>query len=112
MKKYLIYAMEGEKMCFLHALMNADQLIEAGYEVKLIIEGAACKLITVLEAENNRLYLKLKENGTIHGVCLACSKVLGVYEENEKSGIPFLNDMNGHAGVKDFVDKGYEVMVF
>lgn len=112
MKKHLIYAMEGEQMCFLHALMNAEQLQTAGYEVKIIIEGAACKLIPVLEADGNRLYLKLKENGTIKGVCLACSKMLGVYEDNEKSGIPFLSDMNGHAGMKDLIDQGYEVMVF
>lgn len=112
MKKYLIYAMEGKKMCFLHALMNAKQLKEAGHEVKVIFEGASCALPKELEEEQNKLYLGMKENGVIHGVCLACSKVLGVYEDNEKFGLRFLDDMYGHAGVLDWVNEGYEVMVF
>ena len=43
---------------------------------------------------------------------MACSKVLGVYEDNEKFGLRFLDDMYGHAGVLDWVNEGYEVMVF
>ncbi len=111
-KKILIYAMEGKKMCFLHALMNAKQLKEQGHEVKIVIEGAACSLIGELETDQNKLYLSLKADQTIQGVCFACSKVLGVYEENQASGIPFLDDMNGHAGVAPFVAEDYEVMVF
>lgn len=112
MKKFLIYAMEGKKMCFLHALMNAKQLKEAGHEVRIIFEGASCVLPKELEEEQNKLYLSLKENGVIHGVCFACSKVLGVYEDNERIGLRFLQDMNGHAGVLEWVNQGYEVLVF
>ncbi len=112
MKKYLIYTMEGKKMCFQHALMNAKQLKEGGHEVKIILEGASCALPPELEQEQNKLYLSLKEDGTIHGVCLACSKVLGVYEENEKAGLRFLSDMFNHAGMLDFINDGYEVIVF
>ncbi len=110
--KYLIYAMEGEKMCFLHALMNARQLKAKGHEVKIVLEGAACKLIQVLEAEKNPLYLGLKEDKTIVGVCLACSKVLGVYEANVAYGIPMLNDMTGHAGIAPYAEEGYETLIF
>lgn len=111
-KKFLIYAMEGEKMCFLHALMNAKQLKEAGHEVKIVLEGAACKLIGPLEEEKNRLYMTFKEDKTIAGVCLACSKVLGVYEENLASGIPMLDDMMGHAGILPYVKEGFETLIF
>lgn len=112
MKKFLIYAMEGKKMCFLHALMNAKQLKEAGHEVKVILEGQAVTLPKELEEEKNPLYLKLKEDRTIEGVCLACSKVLGVYDENKAFGLKFLDDMNGHAGMASYVDNDYEIMVF
>ena len=44
MKKILFYAMTGEKMCFLHILMNAIDLTAAGNEVKVIFEGASVKL--------------------------------------------------------------------
>ncbi len=112
MKKYLIYAMQGQKMCFLHALMNAKQLKEAGHEVKVVLEGQACMLVKELETEQNKLYLSLKADGIIDGVCLACSKVLGVYEENEKSGLRLLDEMYGHAGVARFAKDGYDVLVF
>ncbi|NLY72694.1 MAG: hypothetical protein GX079_03275 [Tissierellia bacterium] len=112
MKKYLLYAMNGEKMCFLHLLMNALDLHEDGVEVKVVFEGASVKLPPVLEEEENKLYLKAKELGLIAGICLACSSVLGVLEENEKTGLPMLNDMMGHAGVKPFVLDGYEVISF
>lgn len=112
MRKILIYAMEGKKMCFLHALMNAKQLKAAGHEVKVLLEGQACTLPAELEKEGNKLYLGLKEDGTICGVCLACSKVLDVYEANAATGIPFRDDMFGHAGTLEFVDQGYEVLVF
>lgn len=112
MQKFLIYAMEGQMMCFMHAMLNAEQLIEAGHEVKFIFEGASCALIPELEESQNKLYLGLKEQGTIAGVCLACSRTLGVYEANEASGIPFLDDMRGHAGTAAYVNDGYEVLVF
>ena len=55
MKKVLFYAMEGKKMCFMHVLMNALQLHEQGYEVKIIFEGESVKLPAQLENEGNKL---------------------------------------------------------
>lgn len=110
MKKILYYAMTGEKMCFLHILMNALDLKSDGYEVKIIFEGASVKLVPMLEKENNILYKKAKDNDLISGVCLACSKVLGVYDELKETNIVFLDDMNGHAGMKSYISNGYEVI--
>jgi intracellular sulfur oxidation DsrE/DsrF family protein len=110
MKKILLYGMTGEKSCFLHVLLNAAQLSEGGYEVKVIFEGASVKLVKVFEGEKNSVYLKVKAAGLIAGICLACSKTLGVYEDNLASGLPMLSDMNGHAGMKPFFAEGYEVI--
>lgn len=110
MKKTLFYGMTGEKMCFQHILMNALDLDAAGGEVKIIFEGASVKLVSKFEDEGNPLYKKAKEAGLIAGICLACSKVLNVYEANLKSGLPMLDDMYGHAGVKSYFNKGYEVI--
>ncbi len=112
MKKYLLYAMREEKMCFMHVLMNAMDLHNKGYEVKIVFEGGSVKLPPVFEEEKNPMYLKAKETGLIAGVCKACSKVLEVYEDNVATGLPLLDDMNGHAGVRPFIDDGYEVLVF
>jgi hypothetical protein len=110
MEKILFYGMTGEKMCFLHVLMNALQLSENGLDVCIIFEGASVKLVGTLESERNPLYLKAKEKGLITGICLACSKVMGVYEQNLATGLPMLDDMNGHAGMKPFIDEGYTVI--
>ena len=55
MKKFLIYTMEGKKMCFLHALMNAKQLKESGNEVKIVLEGQSVTLHKELEEEKESI---------------------------------------------------------
>ncbi len=110
MKKILFYGMTGEKMCFQHILMNALDLSTAGEDIKIIFEGASVKLISIFEEENNPLYNKAKKADIIAGICLACSKVLGVYDANLKSGLPMLNDMSGHAGMKKYIENGYDVV--
>ena len=110
MKKVLFYGMTGEKMCFQHILMNGLDLHSNGDEVKIIFEGASVKLVSIFEEENNPLYKKAKEAGIIAGICLACSKVLNVYEENLKSGLVMLDDMSGHAGMKKYLNEDYEII--
>lgn len=110
MEKILFYGMTGEKMCFQHILMNALDLSASGKEVKIIFEGASVKLVSLFEEERNPLYTKAKNAGMLAGLCLACSKVLGVYEENLKSGLTMLEDMSGHAGMKQYIDDGYHVI--
>lgn len=110
MERILLYGMTGEKMCFLHVLMNAVDLAASGREVKVVFEGASVRLVPVFEQERHPLYLKAKSQGLIAGVCLACSRMMDVYEPNAASGLPLLEDMNGHAGMKPFLDAGYAVV--
>ena len=44
------------------------------------------------------------------GVCFACSIQLEVLDFNKATGLPLLNDMNGHAGILPLVKEGYEVI--
>ena len=110
MTKTLFYAMTGEKMCFQHVLLNALQLAEAGSQVKIIIEGSSVKLPSILATEGNKLYQKVIEADLIAGVCLACSNALGIYEANAALGLPLLDDMNGHAGMRSYVVDGWQVI--
>lgn len=112
MKKILFYVMEGEKMCFMHAMLNAEALIESGNQVKIILEGKSVTLPKVLEEEKNPLYKNLLDKGVILGACKACSKILGAYDDNERLGLRFLDDMMGHAGMKKYLEEGYQVLVF
>ena len=112
MGKVLIYTMEGQKMCFLHGLMNALDLAESGAEVKIVLEGQSVKLPKELTEEKNPMYQKALDKGLVAGVCKGCSKVLGVMEENEKLGLPLLDDMFGQAGTKPYIEDGYQVLIF
>lgn len=112
MGKYLFYVMRGQKMCFVHVLLNALDLDEAGNEVKIIFEGESVTLPKVLEEEKFGLYLKAKEKNLFAGVCYACSVQLDVLAYNESLDYPLIKDMNGHAGIKTYVDKGYQVVTF
>ncbi len=110
MNKILYYGMTGEKMCFQHIFLNALDLAAEDKEVKIIFEGASVKLVPVFEEENNPLYTKAKNAGLIAGVCLACAKMMNVYEQCKNSGITMLDDMNGHAGMKRYIKDGYNVI--
>ena len=101
--------------------MNALDLHEAEAEVKIIIEGQSVTLVPVFEKESNHFYKRAKEAGIIAGICLACSKVLGVYDDNLGSGLAMLDDnlgsglamlddMNGHVGMKKYIEEGYQVI--
>lgn len=110
MKKILFYGMTGEKMCFNHMLLNALDLSEAGYEVKVIFEGASVKLVPVFEGEKFPTYIRAKEKGLIAGVCKACSVMMKVDKDVEKLGLEVIADMNGHAGMKKYLEEGFEVV--
>lgn len=110
MNKVLFYAMNGDKMCFLHVLLNALDLSEAGAEVKIIFEGSSVKLPSLLDEEKNKLYLKALDAGLVAGICNACSRALGVYDANAELGLPLLDDMKGHAGIRSYIESGWEIV--
>ncbi len=110
MEKYLFYGMTGDKMCFNHILLNALDLVADGHKASIIFEGASVKLVPLFEKEENKLYLKAKQSGLIAGICYACSAAMGVLEDNKNYGLPLLDDMSGHAGMKKFIYDGYKVV--
>lgn len=110
MNKVLFYAMTGEKSCLMHVMMNAVQLFDRGDEVKVIFEGQSVKLPSLLLEENNPHYLKARDHGLLAGICMACSKQFGMLQINKELGLPILDEMFGHAGIADYLDKGYSVI--
>ena len=55
-KKIAIFAFNGELMCFAHALLNAQDMHEKGYDVKVVIEGSATKLVPELAKKGNPMF--------------------------------------------------------
>jgi hypothetical protein len=115
MKKAALFAYNGEVMCFVHVLLNALDLNEKGYDVKIVIEGAATKLVSELAKEENpmhRLYEKAKGLDLIDGACKACSNKMGALEAVKAQGLRLLDEMNGHPSMARYLEEGFEVWSF
>lgn len=115
MKKVALFAFNGESMCFIHVLLNALEMKGKGYEVKLIIEGTATKLVKDLTAAPTPLtplYEKVKAAGLIDCVCQACSKKMGSSDEATAQGLTLCGEMMGHPSMARYIEAGYEMIVF
>ena len=115
MKKCVLFVFNGEPMCFIHVLLNALDMKEKECDVKIVIEGAAVKLIPELAKMNNpqyKLWEKVKSSGLVHGVCRACSHKLGTLKDAEAQGLSLLDDMSGHPSMLKYMTDGYEVITF
>lgn len=45
MKKVVLFAFNGKFMCFIHVLLNALDMNQKSYDVRIVIEGAATKFL-------------------------------------------------------------------
>ena len=115
MKKVVLFVFNGDPMCFIHVLLNAIDMKEKAIDVKIVIEGAAVKLLPeVSKKENpqNKLWEKVKEAGLVAGVCKACSQKLGTLKDAEAQKLTLLDDMFGHPSISKYMDDGYEIITF
>jgi len=115
MGKVALFAFNGEATCFVHVLLNGLDLKARGQEVKIIIEGAACRLIPELgEAGHpfHQIYLKARSEGLIAGVCQACAQKMGGLDAARAQGLAILEDMSGHAGMARYLLEGYTIITF
>ena len=115
MQKYVLFVFNGDAMCFVHVLLNALDMQAKGNEVKIVIEGAATKLLPGLANKEVAMYEKwekVKKQGLVAGVCRACSHQMGTRESAEAQGLELLADMSGHPGMAAFREAGYEIITF
>ena len=115
MKKIVLFAFNGDFMCFIHVLLNALDMHEKGYDVKIVIEGSATKLVPDLAKEGNpmnSLYQKTKTLDIIAGVCKACSNKMGTMDAIKEEGLNLLGDMSGHPSMARYREDGFEVITF
>lgn len=115
MAKYALFAFNGEATCFVHVLLNGLDLKAKGQEVKIVIEGAACRLIPELGETSHpfhQLYAKAREQGLMDGACKACAQKMGGLEAAQAQGLTVLEDMSGHAGMARYLLEGYSIITF
>lgn len=113
--KYALFAFNGEAMCFVHVLLNALDLAARGHEVQIVVEGAACGLVPKFTEAGSPLaplWRQARDKGLVAGVCRACAAKLGTLTAAEAQGLPLLADMQGHAGMGGFLDRGFTIITF
>ncbi len=115
MKKILLLAYNGELTCFAHVMLYALDFDAKGYEVKVIIEGMATRLLPELASEGApfaNVYRQLKEKGLLACTCNACAQKMGTLEEAERQGVRVVGDMQGHPSIEAYLKDGYEIVSF
>ena len=115
MKKVAMFVFNGDPICFIHVLLNALDMNEKGYEAKIIIEGAATKLMPEVGKDENPLHVlweKTKNLGLVEGACKACSIKTGSLEAVKSQGLTLLDEMNGHPSMARYRDDGFEIITF
>jgi len=115
MPKTALFVFNGDSMCFIHVLLNALDLKEQGAEVKIIIEGAAVKLLPELDKPANPLHAlwqKTLAAGLVDGVCRACAGKLGTLEAAKEQNLPLLGAMSGHPAISAYMKSGYKIITF
>jgi len=114
-KRIALVAFNGESMCFVHVLLNALDMQERGYEVKVVVEGSATKLANELSDEGKPfadLYLDVREKGMIDCVCRACAAKMGALDGVEAQDLPLCKEMKGHPILAKYLEQDYEVITF
>lgn len=115
MKKIVLLAYNGELTCFAHVMLYGIDLQAKGYQVSIIIEGAATSLITELAVEGKpfvNLYKQTREKDLIACICKACAQKMGTLEEATKQSLTIVGDMQGHPAIDGFIEDGYQILTF
>lgn len=115
MKKIALLAYTGELTCFAHVMLYALDCEAKGFEVKVVIEGAATKLITELAIPDKpfaNLYSHLLEKKLLTCICKACSQKMGTLAEAERQGLNIVGDMQGHPSIAGYLEDGFELVSF
>lgn len=115
MKKTALIVFNGDPMCFIHVLLNALDMKARDVDCRIVVEGAATKLIPDLAGRDhplNRLWEKTKDAGLVEGVCRACSQKTGALAAAQEQGLALLDEMNGHPSMARYRSEGYEIITF
>ena len=114
-QKVLLLAFRGELMCFAHVLIHAIDMHEKGYDVKIIIEGAAIKLIPELSELGkpfSDLFSKVRQKELLECTCKACAAKMGVLERIKQENLTIKGDVLGHPGLTKYIELGYQIITF
>ncbi len=108
--KIAIFAFRGEGPCFLHAILNAKDMRDKGFESVVIMEGGSVKLIKpILDGSFPVPLERVKQ--VVDCACLGCSKMFKVDGLIDDAGIRLEGGMSNHVSIADYILKGFKIIV-
>lgn len=113
MHKVVLYAVQGEVPCFVHVLLNALDMHARGWDVRVVVEGQAIKVVPVVAGSGHTmrpLFEKARDAGLFAGACRACAATQRMAEEVEATGLALIGEMGGHPAMGDWIAQGYSVI--
>ncbi len=127
-EKVALFAFNGDPMCFIHVLINAQDFVKNGFETTVVIEGSAVKLVSMLN-EGRGLeefrsakpdmykmiqdnFIQVRDAGLISCVCRACARQTGMSDQVEPAGLRFCGELKGHPSMARFTAEGYRIITF
>ena len=113
MKKVALFAFSGEPASFAHAMLTAMDMKDRGYDVKVVIEGDATKLLSLLRNETKPfadVYRRFRDSGLIDCVCRACATKNSVVPVVIEQNLKLADEMSGHPGMAAYMEQGYEIV--
>jgi hypothetical protein len=122
-RKLLFVCFSDDECRLTHAMWWAGEAHDAGHEVKILLEGLGTRCLTWLSDPEMKgfaqAFSRVKELGLIAGVCQAassgCAGEAGKPKPIEAArtlGLVLKNTLNGHAGIAEFLQQGFEVITF
>ncbi|MCF7849425.1 MAG: DsrE family protein [Kiritimatiellales bacterium] len=99
----------------LHAVLYSRELLEKGYDVALIFDGAGTGWANELRKPNHKLHEKfvaIQELGVVEEICDYCAEAFDVKDDLRARQVAFLNgEYEGHPSIAKWIAKGYQIIV-
>ena len=102
-----------------HAFMHALDLAEKGHTARILLEGEATRCVAEQEGFFGNLFEAARDKDILLGACKTASGGCSTNDPSrnvvtlaEAQGIPLLEGMNGHASIAEYVDDGFEIVVY
>jgi len=117
-KKYLMVILTDANSIsgrsrMIHAMLHAKELRESGAEVALQFEGAGTQWGRKLrkgKKEMNKLYQELVDAQVAEKICEKCAIDYGAKRGFKDA--PFDSANMGHSSIADYVQKGWEILIY
>jgi hypothetical protein len=113
LKRVALFAFRGDAVSFTHVLLNALEMDRKGYEVQIVVEGEATKLIPELAKGKSFLSETFREviaKDLVAGVCRACATKMQTLKDAEAQNLFLLADMSGHPSMSIFMERQFEIV--